>query len=104
MITNSKQNWDVGQQVNVGFMKGLTVLAKIMTPGDYAPDAYVLARGAHYYTFVPHNGLTKIDQPQAASMIEEGKRIQAKADAKAKVNADALADAVRFQSAVIAAA
>ena len=104
MITNSKQNWEIGQQVNVGFLKGLTVLAKIMTPGDYVPDAYVLARSASFYSFVPHNGLTKITQDQAAGMIAEGKRVEATAQAKMKADAAIWADAQVFQRSVLAAA
>lgn len=104
MISNSKQNWELGQQVNVGFLKGLTVLAKIMTPGDYAPDAYVLARGATFYSFVPHNGISKISQSEAVSMIEEGKLAELKRDAKLKAEADAWADVARFQASILAAA
>ena len=58
MITNSKQVWEVGSVVKVGFLK-LVVLGKIPTPGDYAPDAYALQRNGQFYRFVPHNGLTK---------------------------------------------
>ncbi len=104
MIKNSKQAWVIGQQVNVGFLKGLTVLAAIATPGDYAPDAYVLARGASFYSFVPHNGLTRIDQNHAEWMIEDGKRTQARLDAKAKTKADTLAASIAFQNSIIAAA
>ena len=82
MINNSKQKWEIGQQVNVGFLKGLTVVAKVLTPGDYAPDAYVLTRGAKFYSFVPHNGLMQISPDEAAGMIEEGKRAKAKQDAE----------------------
>lgn len=59
MITNSKQAWEVGQTVKVGFMS-LEVVAKVATPGDYMPDAYALksAKGV-FYRFVPHNGLSK---------------------------------------------
>lgn len=60
MISNTKQNWTVGQTVKVGFM-ALTVLAAVATPGDYKPDAYVLqSSNGTFYQFVPHNGLTKI--------------------------------------------
>lgn len=47
--------------MKVGFMS-LKVLRKVPTPGDYAPDAYILesAKGQHY-EFVPHNGLRKLD-------------------------------------------
>jgi hypothetical protein len=58
MIVNSKQVWEVGSVVKVGFMK-LVVLAKIPTPRDYAPDAYALQSNGKFYRFVPHNGLTK---------------------------------------------
>jgi hypothetical protein len=59
MIRNSKQVWEVGEAVKVGFMR-LLVAAKVPTPGDFAPDAYVLTnQGAtKFYRFVPHNGLT----------------------------------------------
>ena len=57
MIRNSVQRWEVGAQVKVGFMV-LTVLAAIPTPGDYAPDAYVLqgVKGK-LYRFTPHHGI-----------------------------------------------
>jgi hypothetical protein len=59
MIKNSKQTWEIGEMVKVGFLT-LKVLAKVPTPGDYMPDAYALgsAKGG-IYRFVPHNGLTK---------------------------------------------
>ncbi len=61
MISNSSQKWEVGSVVNVGFLGGLTVMAKIPTPGDYAPDAYLLrsAKGAEY-EFVPHRGIARL--------------------------------------------
>jgi hypothetical protein len=60
MIKNSKQVWEVGSTVKVGFMT-LKVLQKVATPGDWLPDAYILqsAKGA-MYKFVPHNGLEAI--------------------------------------------
>lgn len=59
MIKNTKQAWEVGEAVKVGFLT-LIVKAKVATPGDYLPDAYALAniRGDRFYRFVPHNGLT----------------------------------------------
>lgn len=59
MIRNTKQNWEPGQTVKVGFLS-LQVVAKVATPGDYLPDAYVLKsdKGA-FYRFVPHNGLVR---------------------------------------------
>lgn len=58
MIKSSKQNWQVGETVKVGFLT-LRVLAKVATPGDFLPDAYVLTnlKADKYYRFVPHNGL-----------------------------------------------
>lgn len=59
MVKNSKQCWEVGEIVKVGFLK-LRVLAKVPTPGDYMPDAYALgSEKGRIYRFVPHNGLTK---------------------------------------------
>lgn len=72
MIRNSKQNWTAGQTVKVGFLS-LMVLAAIPTPGDYAPDAYLLAGKNAFYQLVPHNGLTKLDASEAAILIEEAK-------------------------------
>ena len=58
-ISNSKQNWTVGQTVKVGFM-ALTISAIIPTPGDYRPDQYemVSAKGVKY-VFTPHFGLER---------------------------------------------
>jgi hypothetical protein len=58
MIQNSKQKWEIGQMVKVGFMS-LKVLAKVPTPGDYRPDAYALESNGKFYQFVPHNGLVR---------------------------------------------
>jgi len=62
MIKNSKQNWEVGEAVKVGFLT-LIVSAKVATPGDYLPDAYVLTdkSATKFYRFVPHNGLVRCD-------------------------------------------
>lgn len=62
MIKNSKQVWEVGSKVKVGFMS-LVVLAKEPTPGDYMPDAYLLESldGQKQYRFVPHNGLERVN-------------------------------------------
>jgi len=58
MIRNSKQAWEIGETVKVGFLQ-LRVLAKVATPGDFKPDAYVLtnAKADKFYRFVPHHGL-----------------------------------------------
>jgi hypothetical protein len=63
MIQTSKQQWEVGEVVRVGFLS-LRVVAKEPTPGDYKPDAYVLcglgANEQKRYRFVPHNGLERL--------------------------------------------
>jgi len=59
MITKSKQDWNIGQTVKVGFLS-LRVVAVEPTPGDYRPDIYHLenAKGVKY-TFTPHFGLER---------------------------------------------
>lgn len=60
MITRSKQNWQEGQVVKVGFMS-LRVLG-VKAVKDYLPDIYTLESldGTKKYEFIPHNGLTRI--------------------------------------------
>ena len=84
MIKNSKQNWQVGATVKVGFIS-LVVRAAIATPGDYLPDAYILTNqaGTQLYKFVPHNGLEKIDVAEAKKMMEHAERNAANAATKA---------------------
>lgn len=84
MIRKSKQEWEVGATVKVGFLSGLIVVAKVPTPGDYAPDAYLLSRGEKWYSFVPHNGLSGISQDEAREMVAEAKRQADKAEANAE--------------------
>lgn len=59
MINRTKQIWEPGQTVKVGFMS-LKVVAKVATPGNWLPDQYALTndKGA-FYCFIPHNGLTR---------------------------------------------
>lgn len=83
MITRSKQNWEAGNIVKVGFMQ-LRVVQAIPTPGDYMPDAYILTNLAStkLYKFVPHNGLESIDLEEANEMIASAVEIAAE---KAKI-------------------
>jgi hypothetical protein len=64
MITNSKQQWQVGETVKVGFLT-LRVTALEKTPGDYKPDAYLLCglgdKEDRKYRFVPHNGIERLN-------------------------------------------
>lgn len=60
MIQHSKQTWEPGHQVNVGFMT-LTVMKKIPTPGDMMPDKYLLQNSSgKQYIFTPHWGLEAV--------------------------------------------
>jgi catalase len=70
MINRSKQNWTAGTTVKVGFLS-LMVVQCIPTPGDYAPDAYILINTAQtqLYKFVPHNGVEKLTLAEANEMI-----------------------------------
>lgn len=58
---HAKQDWQVGEIVNVGFIKGLMVVRKEPTPGDWAPDAWLLvSKDNRHYRFVPHLGIERI--------------------------------------------
>ena len=60
-ITNSKQNWEIGDRVNVGFMKNLLV-TKIDSIVDGLPDIYTLeSNTGNLYQFTPHNGIARIN-------------------------------------------
>lgn len=63
MISNSKQVWQVGEVVKIGFMT-LRVTEREATPGDYKPDAYLLCglgdKANRRYRFVPHNGIERL--------------------------------------------
>lgn len=71
MITNTRQNWIAGHTVKVGFMT-LIVKVAISTPGDYAPDAYILSNqaGTQLYKFVPHKGLEQIEAHEVKALLE----------------------------------
>lgn len=59
---SAKQVWQIGDMVNVGFLKNLMIVAKEPTPGDYLPDAWhLVSRTGVKYRFVPHNGLERMN-------------------------------------------
>ena len=64
----AKQRWEVGQIVNVGFIKGLVVKARVPTPGDGRPDIWALWQPStnRFYQFQPHLGLSRVDSLAAA--------------------------------------
>ena len=101
MISTSRQQWTPGQQVRVGFLT-LTVRAAVATPGDFAPDAYILTNGAgtQAYKFVPHRGLEKIGPSEAAALIADQdartrrEALQVMAKAKADAEASRTLDAI----------
>ena len=59
----AKQRWEVDQVVNVGFVKGLVVKARVATPGDGRPDIWALWQPStnRFYQFQPHLGLSRVD-------------------------------------------
>ena len=54
--------------VNVGFVKGLVVKARVATPGDGRPDVYALWHPStnRFYQFQPHLGLSRCASLQDA--------------------------------------
>lgn len=79
MINNTRQNWTPGQTVKVGFLS-LIVKVAIPTPGDSAPDAYLLTNqaGTRIYKFVPHNGVSKISAGEAQALLSEADELAAR--------------------------
>lgn len=63
MITKTRQTWQVGETVKVGFLT-LRVTGVEKTPGDYKPDAYLLCglgdKVSNKYRFVPHHGIERL--------------------------------------------
>ncbi len=70
MVKHSKQVWEVGETVKVGFMQ-LRVLAKVPTPGNGLPDQYALTNqdGSRFYRFVPHNGCERVADLSSAMVV-----------------------------------
>lgn len=62
-LKTSKQAFEVGEVVKIGFVSGLQIIKKIATPGDYRPDFYVMRQAAtgRWYAFQPHHGLTRCE-------------------------------------------
>ncbi len=104
MVSNSKQRWEPGQQVRVGFLT-LTVRAAVATPGDGRPDAYLLtnAAGTQLYRFVPHHGVEKIDLVAAREMLDAAKASAARQTARALTKAQDDARATGDIDALLAA-
>ena len=84
MIRNSKQQWEVGQTVRAGFLS-LVVRAKVATPGDGMPDAYLLtnAAGDRLYCFQPHCGCRGIDATEARELMAIAERHAARVASQA---------------------
>lgn len=54
------KSWEVGEKVNVGFMKNL-VVESVKAVKDGMPDIYTLvSEKGRKYEFIPHNGLYAI--------------------------------------------
>ena len=60
MIRTTKQDWSIGAEVRVGFLK-LRVLG-VRAVFDGMPDIYELESldGSKTYQFIPHNGIERI--------------------------------------------
>jgi len=54
----ASQSWNIGDSVNVGFVKGLTVRSKD-ADGSYTLES---AKGV-FYSFEPHGGLFRLNGP-----------------------------------------
>ena len=61
-IINTRQSWQIGDRVNVGFMKDLLV-TKIDAIVDGLADIYTLknTNNNKLYQFTPHNGIERIN-------------------------------------------
>lgn len=61
MITKTKQNWQIGGQVKVGFLS--LIVRDVKAVKDGMPDIYTLTSldGSRVYEFIPHNGLNRIN-------------------------------------------
>jgi hypothetical protein len=91
MIKNSKQSWSTGQAVKVGFLT-LTVISALAPSGDGLPGAYILTSGSKLYSFIPHNGLTKISPDEAVELVEASNAAIAAAEARAAKKAAAVCE------------
>jgi hypothetical protein len=60
MVTNSKQSWEIGKMVKVGFMQLRVLGVKAVKDGQ--PDIYTLEnpKTGKRYEFIPHVGLSAI--------------------------------------------
>lgn len=60
-IRRTKQNWQAGETVKVGFLTLRVVSMRAVRDG--LPDIYTLESldGTRQYEFIPHNGLTRIE-------------------------------------------
>tara|TARA_R110000796_G_scaffold115697_1_gene227853 strand:- start:161 stop:451 length:291 start_codon:yes stop_codon:yes gene_type:complete len=76
MITKSKQVWQVGSSVKVGFVSDLMVVA-------IAGGTYILSKNTQIYSFVPHYGLSKIDIDEARNIISIANDVAARKESMA---------------------
>lgn len=99
-MTTTKQAWEIGQTVKVGFLSGLVVKAKIVSLGDFGQMGYILQRNDNLYKFVPHGGLERLTFSEARELVAESKAVlerraaiaaaEAMQSASAKAQIDAL--------------
>ena len=81
MITNTKQSWEVGSTVKVGF---LTLVVRAVAGAEYLLSN---KDGTRLYAFEPHNGCRGVGITEARDMLAaaqaQAARIAAQAIAKA---------------------
>ena len=59
-INSSKQSWNIGDLLNVRFMRNLEVL-EIQAIYDFKPDIYILRSDkGTLYSFTPHHGIERL--------------------------------------------
>ena len=54
---SAQQSWELGQVVNVGFLKGLTVTEK------HGNESILRSAKGVFYSFVPHEGIARLNGP-----------------------------------------
>lgn len=59
----AKQEWAIGETVQVGFLSLRIIGSKIATPGNYAADEWPMENlgGTRFYRMVPHRGLFRVE-------------------------------------------
>lgn len=68
----AEQDWQPGNTVNVGFVKGLKVEGVQAATKD-RDGAFIATKGEQVYAFTPHQGLTKLAGAEAEEALREAR-------------------------------